>query len=204
MRRVDISGQRFGRLIAVDESPIRKSGKIMWNCICDCGEKTLVDGVALRRGNTRSCGCGRSDAAAERSFKHGGVGSAAYSVWESMKKRCMCESDKNYARYGGAGITICNRWLDFKNFHQDMGVRPPGAWIDRIDNSKGYEPGNCRWATPKEQQRNRTNNKIITFNGVSKPQSQWAEEYGIADNTLSRRLKRGWSVERALTTQRKP
>ena len=198
-KKIDMSGRRFGRLSVLREEQARKGRRVMWHCQCDCGNQPIVDGSALRSGNTYSCGCARREVSAIKSFKHGGVGSSTYDVWESMKKRCFDPNQMSYPNYGGKGIHVCKRWMSFESFLADMGVRPDGMSIDRIDNTKGYEPGNCRWATPTEQQRNRTNNKILTLNGVRKTQSEWASELGLYDATIHKRLKRGWSVAKALS-----
>lgn len=194
-----MDGLRFGRLIVLCEETIRQGGRVMWRCQCDCGQSSVVDGSALRNGNTSSCGCGRREVSANNAFKHGGVGSPTYSVWESMKKRCFDPRQKSYKDYGGRGIRVCDRWMSFIHFLADMGERPSGMWIDRINNDKGYEPGNCRWATPAEQQRNRSNNKMLTLNGVTKTQSEWASDIGVSGATIHKRLKRGWPIADALS-----
>ncbi|TAM23394.1 MAG: hypothetical protein EPN60_15100 [Nevskiaceae bacterium] len=125
--------------------------------------------------------------------------SPAYQVWHSMRARCTNPSRPHYARYGGRGIKVCARWGSFANFIADMGERPSGATLDRIDNDGHYEPGNCRWATRKDNCRNRANNRLLTFNGETKASVEWAEITGIGEFVLSQRLARGWSVERALT-----
>jgi hypothetical protein len=199
VKKIDMIGNKFGRLIVLSESPTHQAKKVMWNCKCECGTLTTVDGTALRSGNTRSCGCHRSDMAALKARTHGASRSPTYRIWESMKKRCFDKSNKDYPSYGGRGISVCALWLNFENFIKDMGERPEGYSIDRIDNSKGYEPGNCRWATSLQQNRNRRNNKIITLNGIGKTQSEWAADIGISDATIHKRLKRGWSISDALT-----
>lgn len=194
-----MDGLRFGRLIVLWEETIRQGGRVMWRCQCDCGQSSVVDGSALRNGNTSSCGCGRREVSAKTAFKHGGVGSTTYGVWESMKKRCLNPRQKSYKDYGGRGIRVCDRWMSFTHFLTDMGERPSGMWIDRINNDKGYEPGNCRWATPAEQQRNRSNNKMLTLNGVTKTQTEWATDIGVSGATIHKRLKRGWPIVAALS-----
>lgn len=120
--------------------------------------------------------------------------------WDAMKNRCRNPSHPAYARYGGAGIKVCDRWADsFENFLADMGERPAGMTLDRIDTNGDYCPENCRWATQSEQQRNRRNNKFLTAFGRTQTQAAWAEESGIAPDIISARLSRGWSVEDAVT-----
>ncbi len=122
-----------------------------------------------------------------------------YKTWQSMRGRCNDPNDPYYARYGGRGITICDRWRIFTNFLADMGPRPAGHTIDRIDNDGDYCPENCRWATATDQQRNTRQNRRITYNGRTQCLTAWAEEYGIKPHTLTARLKRGWIVHQALT-----
>lgn len=151
---VDLVGKRFGQLSVIEMSS-RKNGRIMWRCKCECGEELDVRGTHLRSGATTTCGCGRASLTIARSTTHGYSNRTEYFIWWSMKARCLNKNHKQYSDYGGRGITICQRWLDsFENFLNDMGDRPGKLTLDRIDNDKGYEPGNCRWATRQEQYAN--------------------------------------------------
>lgn len=133
-------------------------------------------------------------------FKHGGVATPEYRSWSMMKVRCMNPKSRARQNYGGRGITVCERWFDFANFYADMGPRPsPEHSLDRIDNSKGYELGNCRWATDSEQGRNKRNNSMLTLNGETLCITEWAARTGLKRRTIQARLIYGWSVERALT-----
>lgn len=161
---VDITGQTFGRLTAMQLADSSKSGQAMWECLCSCGDITVVNGSALRTGNTQSCGCSRKDrlypSAPRAPLSHGhaarGNESRTYRTWTSMKQRCLNPNHKSYWDYGGRGITVCDRWLNsFENFLEDMGERSEGMTIDRIDNDGNYEKSNCRWATGSQQQYNR-------------------------------------------------
>lgn len=145
----EMTGQTFGLLTVLGRAPDKVSAaQAYWQCRCECGQEIAVNGSSLRRGSTRSCGCGR--------VKHGLANKAPeYHVWEGIKQRCLNPNRRGYEYWGGRGISVCERWLEFENFYADMGPRPgPGYSIDRSDNDGNYEPGNCRWATASEQQRN--------------------------------------------------
>lgn len=163
--KVNIAGQRFGRLTAVAETDQRSDGKVVWRCVCDCGVESLVNCRRLRSGNTRSCGCLERDTLIARNAKHGaahrGRLAPEYMVWSAMVRRCTDKNDKGWDDYGGRGITVCERWrAGYASFIADMGRRPsPRHSIDRIDNDCGYEPGNCRWTTRVVQTRNRRVNR---------------------------------------------
>lgn len=198
-----MTGQRFGRL-TVQERALHHSGRgVAWLVLCDCGETRIVAGSSLRSGNTRSCGCLQREVAASTAraanFKHGISKTPTWRSWSSMMWRCNSPRHNAYGKSDGSRLTVCERWKDYLNFLEDMGERPVGATIDRIENSKGYEPGNCRWATRKTQNRNRTISRFLTFNGQTKCLAEWAEELNISARAISRRLQWGWDVDRALT-----
>jgi len=126
--------------------------------------------------------------------------SGAYNVWMLMRSRCLNKNKRDYPRYGGRGITVCERWNSFENFLADMGEQPAGMQIDRIDNNGAYSPGNCRWATPKQQARNRRSTIMVTLNGRTQPLIDWCDEFGARyDRVYQRIYKLGWDIERALT-----
>lgn len=122
-----------------------------------------------------------------------------YKRWQKMRSRCLCKSAPDYPRYGGRGITICSRWDSFKAFAEDMGPLPgPSMQLDRIDNNGNYEPGNCRWATPKEQVRNRRKTGFLTIDGIRRSIPEWAELAGISAEAVYQRVYRGWDARRAV------
>jgi hypothetical protein len=153
-------GQRYGRLIVLERAENDRWHRTTWKVRCDCGNETIASANFLRTGTTKSCGCWRSEYARivgrRTSTKHGMVESREYQSWVAMRTRCYNSNAHAYDRYGGRGITVCERWREsFDNFFADMGARPPATSLDRINNDGNYEPGNCRWATHGEQRRNR-------------------------------------------------
>ena len=203
----DMTGQKIGRLMVIEIAEHGGHGKTLtWKCLCDCGKEVYVTGKLLRRSDgTKSCGCLKRDVSTQtgkRNLKHGQSNSKLYNVWSSMKKRCNEKNHKSYYRYGGRGITYCSEWEDFNNF---MGWALKNGYkenltLDRIDNDKGYYPENCRWATPKEQSRNRHTNKFLTYKGNTKTIAEWEEILGTKKGTIASRIRHGWSIEKAIET----
>lgn len=194
----DITGQKFERLTVV-----RRNGylakRIAWDCVCDCGGRTRTVGHRLIQGGVKSCGCLQD----ESRTKHGRYRETIYRIWEGMKSRCYNKKSTSYKNYGGRGITVCDKWKDdFESFVNDVGEMPTKKhWIERIKNNEGYYPGNCKWATPKEQLNNTRSNRMLTFNGTSRTLQQWSEFLNINRVTIISRIDYyGWSVEKALTT----
>ena len=186
---IDLTGQKFGRLTVLTRKGKTKSGNAKWLCQCECGKETIVSSIELKSGDTRSCGCLREEVSAARMTTHGKAKTKAFRVWMSMKARCLNKDDRAYCYYGKRGITICEQWMAFENFYADMGDRPEGLTIERIDNNKGYSPDNCKWITQKEQMRNTRRNKIIRYGGKKQCIGEWAEDLGLNYKTLWKRLK---------------
>lgn len=132
-------------------------------------------------------------------YKHGYSSTRTYSRWRGMISRCYDSGNTAYRKYGGRGITVCERWRDFRNFLEDMGPCPEGLTLDRFRNSENYNPSNCRWTTPKEQTKNRRNTRFLVFNGQCKTISEWSEITGISYKSIRSRLNYKWSVKRVLT-----
>lgn len=205
----------IGRLVVIKDSGKRTNRKIMWEVVCQCGATTTVRSSHLIKGLIRSCGCLRNDSAKERAASgvnsgsvqktHGRSRDRLYPVYRAILQRC--EDPKN-TRYHGRGIRVCRRWQGkngFVTFLSDMG-EPPTAnhTIERKDNNKGYCPSNCRWATHKEQARNRRSSKFVEYNGTPTLLVEVAEMCGIPYKELWRRLARGWTMNRATTQKLRP
>lgn len=199
---IDLTGERFGRLIVVQKTDFRigKAKKVVWECACDCGNVCYVPTDKLTSGHTSSCGCYAKEIAGDAHRKHGKQNSRIYNIWCKMKMRCNNPTDSAYKDYGGRGIKLCEEWHDFVPFYKwamENGYKE-NLTIDRIDNNQGYSPDNCRWATTKEQNRNKRNNRYITAQGQTHILEDWSALTGISKKTIHQRLKRGWSEERSV------
>jgi len=155
--KVDLSGRRFGRLVVIGFSHRTKNRRAMWKCRCDCGQENVVDGGNLLSGGTSSCGCLKSEAVRRTFTTHGhrARNTPEYESWSAVRARVAARSGRRFEDYAARGIACCDRWGSFESFLADMGPRPPGTSLDRIDNDGNYEPGNCRWATASQQVANR-------------------------------------------------
>ncbi len=202
---VDRTGQKFNRLTFVKFIEV-KNKTTYWEVKCDCGFIKTISSSGVVSGKIISCGCYRNQIL--RSPKtHGGSHDTLYGLWRGIIQRCTDKNCKIYKHYGGRGISICNEWkndyLVFKNWAIQNGYSKELS-IERIENNGNYEPGNCRWATDKEQSRNRRNNVRITIDGVTKILKDWCIEYGVNSNSVSTRINRGWNAIEALRTPMGP
>lgn len=195
---IDLTGMTFGRLTVIGlhrREPAKRGTKLYWLCRCECGKQTTPRGDQLRCGDSRSCGC-------VANVTHGKRHTREYRIWVGIKHRCFNPNDAHFDRYGGRGITICDEWRNsFGAFFAYVGECPsPRHTIDRYPNNDGnYEPGNVRWATRVQQNRNVSSNRLIYFRGANRPLAEVAEIIGIPRNTLGKRLAAGWSLDRAVS-----
>lgn len=202
--RKDLTGNRYGKLVVVSWA-----GHSHWNCACDCGGKSVVLTANLTRHNTTSCGCIRNHMSSVRNTKHGLHGTRAYKIWAGIKARCSRPSHPSYKDYGAKGIGMWDRWAaDPERFIADVGHPPsPQHSMDRIDNSKGYEPGNVRWATAAEQAVNKTNNVFVAYRGQRMTISQMvraiADECGLPPRRIARDINKELNARGVPTKKRR-
>lgn len=201
MKFKDLTGQKFGRLTVLYKLHNYHKKEIYWLCICDCGNITETRGSTLRNESAKSCGCYMKEIVT----KHGKSNTRLHKTWSMIKDRCYNKHNNRYPIYGGRGIVVCDEWKhDFEAFH-DWAIENDyrdDLTIDRIDVNGNYEPNNCRWATPKQQARNTTRNRNITYNGETYCISEWADILGINANTIRSRLNYGWPIEKCLQTNK--
>jgi hypothetical protein len=202
--RVDLSGQRFGRLVVVRPLGTRND-KVRWLCVCDCGRDNIVATGSLRSGQIRSCGCLYVDSRGCSNRTHGQSKTPEYRVWKGMIGRCENPARDFYRRYGGRGISVCDRWRQsFQAFLSDMGQRPGARYsIERIDNDGPYAPENCRWATSEEQGQNTQRARRLTFNGETLSISGWARRLRMSTATIRRRLAAKLPLPEVLRTHQR-
>lgn len=190
----DLSGLEINGIKVVSYAEIGKNNRSLWNCICHCGNEFVAVGSEIKRGRLKSCGC------LLRRI-NGLYKSRLYRIHHMMMCRCYTESATNYEYYGGKGIKVCKEWHDFMNFYNwaiNNGYSEK-LTLDRKDGNKDYEPSNCRWATRKEQSNNISSNIIFEFNGRKMTMAEWSRELSINRNTLDKRIRNGWGIEKAFT-----
>lgn len=211
----DLTGRRFGRLVAVRYIPGDRSKRGSWVCVCACGATARVQTSNLTTGHTSSCGCFREEAGRVRNRTHGHrtgrKHSGEYTSWAGMRQRCHNPNNSVYRFYGGRGIEVCERWRSsFDAFLADMGEKPEPKEeysLDRIDPDGPYSPENCRWVHFKKQANNRRSNHFVNHDGETLTIAEWSNRTSIKQSTLRERLRRGWSMSEALNApkyQRRP
>lgn len=194
---------RFGRLVLLERVDGPHKKYVYWLCQCDCGSLTRKRQDHVKNGRTTSCGCFNAEEARKRSTKHNQCFSSTYVIWQNMKSRCLNPKNKAYHNYGGRGIFVCPEWVNsFEQFLGDMGDRPDGLVLDRINNNDGYYKENCRWVTYSENNRNKRNSIILEHDGTKQSIKTWSEKTGINHGTLTSRLRRNkWTITRLLNEQ---
>lgn len=190
-------GDRFGQVTVISHPDSGRPRRV--EVRCDCGVVKAMRADYVRQ--AKSCGCLTALARLSANTTHGKSGTLAHKSWTSMIYRCENPTHKSYPNYGGRGITVCERWRSFENFFADMGERPAGMALDRIDNSKGYSPENCKWVTPKDNANNRRSSRVIEAFGERLTLKQWATRFGIGPQTISKRLAAGWGPETSVSAQ---
>lgn len=198
--RAELTGRRFGRLVAIEKSETRRGRISEWICRCDCGNVRSVTTDKLNSGNTKSCGCLQKDTARARVKTHGASQTAEYRIWRAMRERCRIKPHK---RYGLRGIDVCDRWFNsFEAFLSDMGRRPSKQHtLERINGDGNYEPQNCKWATWIEQNNNKPGMLRVILDGKADTIANWCRQLGLNRDTVSNRIHNlGWSYVKALST----
>ena len=205
---LDLTNQRFGRLVAIEPDGKNKYGRVVWKCKCDCGNYINVNSNSLSQNKTRSCGCLSNERRKSGNIRrtHGGCGTRLYRIWKNMKKRCNNPNSPDYIKwYGSHNIKVCDEWNNsfesFRDWAMSNGYND-NLSIDRIDVDGDYSPNNCRWSTNITQANNKHNVNRIEYNGESHTVTEWANIIGVNRQTLYYRLfVYKWSIERALTTK---
>ena len=191
---IDLAGMKFNRWTVIEKVGKEAQG-IVWMCRCDCGTEKTVSGGNLRSGLSKSCGCWNLEQV-RSAKKHGMSKSPEFKVWKLMRNRCNNTDSPDYPRWGGRGIRVCPRWdASFSDFYADMGPRPDGTSIERMDNNGNYDPGNCKWATDEEQAHNKRNNRVLVGMGKTQLLCDWAKETGISASLLHYHLKQGKTMD---------
>lgn len=199
MKVVDKTGLRFGMLTVIKRAG--SNGTVsLFECLCDCGNTVIKQSPNLKPHRISSCGCYGVTVATLAKVKHGQVKTRIYRIWSNMRQRCQNTENDNYSFYGARGIKVCDRWETFANFYDDMkDGYADNLTLERIDNFGNYEKINCKWISHKSQCRNRRSSVYLEFNGKTLSYVEWGELIGINGSAISKRIKRGWTVEQTLT-----
>lgn len=200
----DLTGQTFGRLVVVKRVE-NKGKRVAYLCKCNCGNEFVTTAPNLTRGDTRSCGCLKMEVLVKRVAKHKKTNTRLYRIWKIMKTRCYNKHFHKYNDYGARGIIVCDEWKNdfvaFEKWANNNGYNDT-LTIDRIDFNGNYEPSNCRWATAEEQANNRRSLHYIEYDGKKRTISDWAKELNLSPATIVMRLKRGWPIEKTLSSKK--
>ncbi len=194
-------GMVFGRLtVLLSYTSTSKTKKSSHLCLCSCGSISEHDGADLRRGDAKSCGCLFKEGRHLLNTTHGKSHSPVWLTWVNMRARCFKPGNRNYHNYGGRDITICDKWMTFEGFYEDMGDKPfPKAQLDRIDVDGDYHKDNCRWVSNKQNANNKRNNRYIIYLGLTATLSQWCDAIGISGSMVRSRYYQGWGIEDMFT-----
>jgi hypothetical protein len=198
-----VPGQRYGNwtVVGLDRTDGHRT---WWNVICDCGNATTIRSDSIRLGGSGKCLSCQSNELKKINTRHGQSNSVTWRSWKSMRERCAIPTSSAYPNYGGRGIEVCARWEIYENFVADMGERKDGMTLDRIDPNGNYTPENCRWATAKQQSRNKRKTVFLTANDQTKSLADWAEERGVRHITFYKRYDAGWSDDAIVNTPIQP
>lgn len=189
---------KYGHLTVVCDAGKNKHGQPLWKMLCDCGTECVKNASAVRIGHTKSCGCQKNAGNANK--RHGKRNSKEYTAWCNMHLRCYNKNNPHYRNYGARGITVAIEWHEFKKFYHDVGDAPCKEYtLDRIDNNRGYEPGNVRWAKRHTQSRNKRDNIWVEIGNETKCLKDWCNTYGIAPASVYGRIKNGEAIVNAIT-----
>lgn len=199
---IDLTGKVFNQLTILSYEGLNSSRLATWKCKCSCGNIKVVIGLSLRYGDIKSCGCFKAKRIGDFNRTHGEGKTPEYIAWQLMKRRCNNPNDIGFKYYGRLGIKVCDRWLNsFQNFLSDLGRKPTAKHsVDRINPNGNYEPDNCRWASAMEQANNKRGTHLFNHEGVTDTVSNWCRHFNINSSAVHARVRRGWSLKRAITT----